>query len=109
MIPRVNPKLLTQDALYFEFDKEDAWGKRTYKAGTLLKHVRMSETILFLYAQGTTPFIKPKRRSKVIISGIIYDVSDVTTIKAPFSNDTWSYELELTNPRQMESEEFDHE
>jgi len=106
MIPRVNQKLLTQNMLYFEFDKEDAWGKRVFKAATKVSNVRISDDVIFVYSECSTPFIPLKKYSQVIINSTVYDVSNVISVMTPFSNKVWSYELELTNPRQIKSGGF---
>ena len=99
MALRINPRLLNESFDYYELEKEDAWASPTYKEPITVEKVRMDQVpngiIAFTYASDTTPFIKFKRRSKIVTKNGTYTINKVVNINEPFQDKVWSIELEL--------------
>ena len=102
MALRINPKLLTQSFDYYELEEMDTWLTHSYKEKLTIKNVRIDVTggsnpkaIAFMYASDTTPFIKFKRRSKIVTQNETYIINNVVKINEPFTDKVWSVELEL--------------
>lgn len=98
MALRINPRLLNQSFDYYEFMDIDIWGKASYKDPLTIKNVRIDEGvngIIFAYASEATPFIKFKRRSKVVTKNGTFIINKIVKINEPFEDKLWSVELEL--------------
>ena len=119
MALRINPRLLTQQFEYHEFEKTNAWAKPSYKEPILIKKVRIDQTpetapmssatngvalgtskvickaIAYAYASDTTPFPEFKKRSKIVTKNAIYTINKVVKVNEPFEDKLWSVELEL--------------
>jgi len=114
MALRINPRLLTQQFEYHEFEKTNAWAKPSYKEPILIKKVRIDQTpetaptngitgtskvickaIAYAYASDTTPFTEFKERSKIVTKNAIYTINKVVKVNEPFEDKLWSVELEL--------------
>ena len=112
MALRINPRLLTGQFEYHEFEETDTWAKLSYKELVLIKKVRIDEqpetapisngisrvvckAIAYAYVSDTTPFVEFKERSKIVTKNGIYTINKVVKVNEPFEDKLWSVELEL--------------
>jgi len=114
MALRINPRLLTGQFEYHEFEETNTWAKPSYKQPILIKKARIEtqletapmmegvgmskvicKAIAYAYASDTTPFLEFKERSKIETQNGIYTINRVVKVNEPFEDKLWSVELEL--------------
>jgi len=112
MALRINPRLLTEQIEYHEFEETNIWARPSYKEPILIKKVRIDQqpetapmsngisrvvckAIAYAYTSDTTPFPEFKERSKIVTKNGIYTINKVVKVNEPFEDKLWSVELEL--------------
>ena len=107
----VDPKWLVDSFVYYEYLKNDEFGKSIYSDPVTINNVRVdystqftrdkteskviANAVIFCFASATTPFLAFKEQSKVTMDGKEYVIQKVVTNKEPYNDTLWSYELEV--------------
>lgn len=108
---KIDSKMLVDSFTYEEFVGDGGWGDTEYAKLIEVEHVRIdrnavfsrdktqtqivADSIIFCYASSTTPFIEFKEQSRVTFDNKHYIIKKVVTVKEPYRDKVWAYELEV--------------